>query len=693
MSDFILSPDGNDESDNGPWATLNGARAALGKLRATGKLKGPAHVRVRDGVYPLHEAVRFSPTDGETTYAADDGASPVFDGSQRLSGWTETTHAGRRAWVLDLPEVASGRWYFRTLFVGGSRRPRARWPKFTPDAAGVENVRRIAELRFPEQRKLFAGDNVFKPAPGDMQNWPSLPDAEVVILHYWVETRLPSPQFNPETGWVRCARRSVFNLYESFNPKLARYYIDNLYEALTDAGEWYLDRTTGRLTYLPLDGETLETTEVRAPRVTEFVQVRGDTFNRGSEIAEPGDVRPVEDLRFEGLTFRYGDWYQPQAEILPHNADDLFIQDVPMGSAPQSASHVPAVINLRWARRCAIERCTVEHTGFTAIECGGGCHECSISGNTLRQLGGGGIKVGGAELDGPAGERTGHISVCDNTITHVGRVFHQSVGVLLTHAYACKIAHNEIAHTCYTGISCGWSWGYRKTITRDILIEKNLIHDIGEGVLSDNGGIYLLGVQPGTIVRGNHIYRVTAADYGGWGIYPDEGSAHVLFVDNWVHDTQGPSFSIHYGRENVVRNNVFARSTEGGLVCVGRGESHVAANVFQNVLMGPAPFMYQGAYAGDIRESVRATGNLFGFPDGVPDSSHSDFRKDVPHRISWQDWLAAGHDATSIVADPMAIETERTLTFAADSPIRRIGFRVPDWSDCGPRPLASRSNA
>ena len=68
------------------------------------------------------------------------------------------------------------------------------------------------------------------------------------------------------------------------------------------------------------------------------------------------------------------------------------------------------------------------------------------------------------------------------------------------HTYENVIAHNEIADLNYTGISCGWVWGYENSITRENLIEKNHIHDIGNGVLSDMGGIYLLGNQQGTIV-------------------------------------------------------------------------------------------------------------------------------------------------------------------------------------------------
>ncbi|HEV7298464.1 MAG TPA: right-handed parallel beta-helix repeat-containing protein [Tepidisphaeraceae bacterium] len=686
MNEFSITTDGDDTAPEGPWASLVGARDGLRRLRECGQLKGPARVTVGGGRYAMREAIRFKVADGDTTYVADPNAPAIFDGAERIDGWTETTHAGCRAWVTTVPDVAANRWYFRSLFVRGSRRPRARLPKFTADAKGVANVRRIAELRYPENRKLFAGDNVFKPAAGDVQDWPSLIDAEIVLLHYWLETRLPSPRFDARTGWVRCGRRSVFNLYESFNPKLARYYVDNLYEALSEPGEWYLNRDTGQLTYLPLPDETLEDTEVLAPRLTEFVQVRGQAYNRGALLSEPTDVRPVKGLRFEGLTFRHADWYQPQAEMLPHTLGDFDIQEVPIGSAPQAAAHVPSVINLKFATHCAIDGCTIEHVGFSAVEMGPGCLDCSVLHNQFRQLGGGGIKIGGSELDGALTERTGRITTSDNTISYIGKVFHQSVGILLTNAHDCTIAHNEVAHSCYTGISCGWSWGYRRTVTQDIRIEKNLIRDIGEGVLSDNGGIYLLGVQPGTVVRGNHVCRVTAADYGGWGIYPDEGSAHLLIEGNWVHDTQGPMLNIHYGREIVIRNNVFARSTEGGTLCVGRGEPHISANVFQNLFLGPAKASYQGAYAGDIRQSVRATSNLFHFPDGVPDATHMDFRDDVQHEISWQEWLAAGQDAASINADPMVTETERNLTFAPDSPISRIGFRPYDWSDCGPRP-------
>ena len=52
------------------------------------------------------------------------------------------------------------------------------------------------------------------------------------------------------------------------------------------------------------------------------------------------------------------------------------------------------------------------------------------------------------------------------------------------------------------------------------------------------GGIYTLGVQPGTVLRNNLIHDMSSFTYGGWGIYPDEGSTGMLIENNVVYRTQ-----------------------------------------------------------------------------------------------------------------------------------------------------------
>ena len=91
--------------------------------------------------------------------------------------------------------------------------------------------------------------------------------------------------------------------------------------------------------------------------------------------------------------------------------------------------------------------------------------------------------------------------IADNRLSHLGRLYHSAVGVLLMNAFGNTVAHNEIADLYYTGISVGWVWGYGPSVSHDNRIEFNHIHHVGQGVLSDLGGIYTLGLSPGTVVR------------------------------------------------------------------------------------------------------------------------------------------------------------------------------------------------
>ncbi|QYM78419.1 right-handed parallel beta-helix repeat-containing protein [Horticoccus luteus] len=702
MTVFHLAPAGRDTaagSEKQPWATLAGARDNLRRLRAAGTVTGAVTVLIRDGRYPLLETVRFGPEDSHTRYVAAPAATPVFDGGERLTGWQVGERNGRTEWTLDLPEVARGQRHFRSLFVNGRRAPRARFPKFTPDQQGGGNVLRIGEILEPIKSGLMDGNDRFKPRPGDVDPaWSSLPDAEFVVLHYWIEERLPKPALNPRTGWLTFARRSAFHLFESHEQPdgtrpLARYYIDNLFEALTEPGEWYLHRETGRLYYLPRPGETPANTEIHAPRLHTFVRASGVVFGETGERIDLHGTRHVRELEFAGLTFRHGDWYSPLAERHLPSHDTAEDNDLPIGGSPQAAIAVPGALRFRAARNCVVRECTFEHLGLYGLEFGAGCRHCAALDNTLSDLGAGGIRAGGSELDGLGDRRTGNLTITNNHVHHIGRIFHQGIGVLLVNAADCLVAHNHIHDTCYTGISLGWTWGYRDTVATHNRIEHNLIHHIGAGILSDMGGIYTLGIQPGTVIRGNHLHHIWSHDYGGWGVYLDEGTAHVLVEHNLVHDTKDAPFNIHYGRENVVRYNIFARGKRA-LVSVGRIEpGHRSANFFSNILVGPSESLYRSGYQGNIAiGALVANGNLFWFPDGplAPSLNPETYLTGNPRKISFSAWQKAGHDRLSAIADPRITEGKKTWRLAKNSPAFHLGFVAHDWTNCGVRAAKKR---
>jgi hypothetical protein len=681
----------NAAGTDGPLASLAEARARVRQMKSghgrqgmpvqPGGFPGALTVWIRDGVYPLTEPLLFGPEDSApVTYAAYPGETPIFDGGVRLTGWRETTINDRPAWVVDLPEVAAGEWTFRSLFVNGRRADRPRFPR-----AGLYRMQQVPGLPLPTGWGK-GGYTQFVCAEGDVQTFQNLADVEVVYVHFWIEERSPIARFNPDTRLVTMARPSRAPLVAQWGSQLADYYLDNVFEALTEAGQWYLDRDAGRVYYLPLPGEDPTTTEVYAPRAQQLLGIIGD----------PDSGRYVEFLRFHGLTFRHTDWRHPDpgdgARMLgtQHDPSKAFSRRHARGitaGSNQAASDVPGVLYLEGARHCAIEDCTLEHLGWYGIEVADACWGIRLVGNTIWDLGAGGVKINGSAVQDPAHRRTGQVIVTDNHIATGGRLFHSAVGVLSMHACQVAIRHNHIHDLFYSGVSCGWVWGYAENVSHDNTIEKNHIHDLGQGLLSDMGGIYTLGVQPGTVIRGNLIHDITKAHYGAWCIYPDEGSSHMIIEGNVCFRTNGEIFHQHYGRENLVRHNLFAFGGDA-VIALGRVDAqHTAFTLERNILITRARPIFSYGYGGTFADrNIVADLNLLWDETGVA-LSFREARTETT--IGLEAWRALGMDVHSCVADPQ-VEALEQGGLSPTSPAFACGIHPLNLSGIGPRPPTQR---
>ena len=666
-------PQPNKQATDGPLASLTQARDNVRRLKMQGRLHSPVTVWVRGGTYPLTQPVEFGPEDsGLVSYRAYKDEKPIFDGGRRIEGWRTTEVNNLEVWVADIPDVAHGQWYFRELFVNGERRRRTRWPK-----AGTFWMESVPGITL--QAKLFEGSNVFIAREGDMQAWRNLTDVDVISRHFWVQERMPVTGFDPQSRLVTSSRKSIFCLRDGFDNKYAPYFLENVFEALTEPGEWYLDRAEGRLYYVPLPGEKMAKFTAVAPRLKQFLTITG----------QPEENKHVDYLCFQGLTFQYADWEMPTkgGERFGHQCDRF----ADYASAPQAAVNVPGAIACRGFRFGGFEDCTVRHVGYYALELSQGCLNVRVVGNHLHDMGAGGIKIDGADAKGPTALRTGNHLVTDNHIHAGGRVFEAAIGVLVTHGFGNTLAHNHIHDLYYTGISVGWVWGYAESVSRDNRIEKNHIHDIGQGLLSDMGGIYTLGVQPGTVIRGNLIHDITKYQYGGWAIYPDEGSAHLVIENNICYNTDSSCFHIHYGREITVRNNIWAFGKEG-ILAVSRLEPHVSCTFENNIVLTDGQPVYLGGYNFTVAQGrIRSDANLFwDVSEQVPCLAQN--RKEHGGTtFTLADLRKLGHDRHSLVADPKFKSWKRrNFTLAKDSPALALGFTPIDLSDVGPRPPRQR---
>jgi hypothetical protein len=687
----------NAENTDGPLCTIQEVQKRIRHLKELGEFVGQVDVHIRGGIYNITEPITFTPKDsGSVVYQAYSNETPIIDGGKRITGWHTEIINGKEVWATYIPEVERGDWYFRQLFVNNNRRVRTRLPK--SGYYWMENVDGLDDFE-PYGSNFTNGSDNFEFKKGDIKNFQNLTDVEIIVHHYWLDVRLPIAEVDEEKCKVKCSLRSVLCLIDDVKQCYAKYYIENTIEGLTDPGEWYLDRNKGKLYYIPMPTETIETVEIYAPVVSRLLAVEGDAQNN----------EYVENLIFKGIKFRHSDWYhtRPNSYKCPDYFNtagfDYVTQDC--GGSPQAAIHIPGSIYFKGARNCTMQSCTIEHIGFYGIELYKGCTNNSINSNLITDVGAGGIRANGGTLDNKL-TQTGNNTFENNHIYNLGNVFQCGIGILTIHSFENRICNNTIHDLYYSGISCGWVWGFAESISCNNIIQKNHIYNLGKGIMSDMGGIYLLGKQPGTIVRNNVIHDLKCCNYGGWGIYLDEGSSYILVEDNIVYNADCQPFHQHYGRENMIRNNIFAFGGEGQFRVTksydvnrnGQFEKDVknSLTIERNIFIGnktpmqnyiPNTFhLNNSEFIIDLNlywdisyTKEQGTEQFIGIIKGKDDVGNQRYEF-----ISFGKWKQMGHDCHSIYENP---EFKDILNYnfelEVNSPVFKIGFKNIDYSDVG----------
>jgi hypothetical protein len=668
--DFFVSPRGRDTwsgkqaepvANDGPFATVARARAAVRALLKTQKEPRRVRVELRAGTYYLDAPLEFGPEDsgteaGPVVYAAEAGERVVLSGGQRLDGgrWGEVN--GRRTWLVDIPKAKEGRWRFRQLFVNGSRRPRTRLPK-----QGENQIQSLPGftgdfLRSPTKEFVYA--------PGDIvPTWHNLRDVDIVGITKWLDNRLPIENVHAETRTVIFDRSSLFALLSGDKP--GSYWVENVFEALDTPGQWYLDRPRGALFYLSQPEEDVPSAEIIAPRLPQVVRVVGRAD------------APVHDLRFEGLTFAHTEW-QPPADY---------------ASSLQAGIEIPGALLFEFAERCAVTGGAIEHIGNYGVEVNVGCADIEIARNRITDIGAGGIRIGhffSWETDGagqltergrqrkaamPKGPHSRRITVADNEIAHCGRFSPEAVGVFVGDNAKNRIIHNHIHHLFYSGISVGSVQDSGPAEARGNIVEYNHVHDVGQGMLSDLAAIYTCSTA-GTRIRFNLVHDITRRDYGGWGIYPDEGSHDLLIQKNLVFRCQDGALFAHHNRNITAENNIFAlnRAAQVDRGGIGGFELTFRRNVV-HYEQGKAVGDYGSARCG--RDVCAFDDNLYWNASGKPV---------LFGKMSLAEWQAVGHDKKCLIADPLFVDPEKgDFRLRPGSPAAQIGFEPWDFSAAGPR--------
>lgn len=535
--EIYVSPNGDDNA-KGKWSTPIASLEHAVDLAKKKAGKVPVTIYLSGGYYRITEPLSLDINDGGTGEApvqwkALPGETPIINGGIPVRNWSQEDDG---SWSAMLPTDFHGK--FRSFYVNDKRAVRARFPDkdyLKVDRAGEDN-----------RTNFFFKEN-------DFPRVKHVTELELVFLHDWSITRIGVKSIDWEINHL-VAVDSIGSRLPFFKitgwEKHPRYYLENAREFCDNPGEWYCDYDERKVYYRPLSNEKISETEGVIPVALKLLTITGNKENQ------------VGYISFEGITFEHTDWQIPNHGYCGVQAcmyDDR--------SKNESGwSKVPATIEVDLAKNCGIYNCTIRHTGGTGIWIRENSADCELSDNHIYDISANGISIGEGRdrlIDGVPwwksnpDQVTDSIKISQSLIEDCGKQFYGAIGIWCGLVSNTIIDHNEIRNLPYTGVSVGWMWNPDPTPCRKNTINANHIHHI-MNILSDGGGIYCLGLQPGSRITNNLIHDVTinAGRAESNGMFLDEGISDVLVENNIVFNIARSPLRFHRAVQNIVRNNV-----------------------------------------------------------------------------------------------------------------------------------------
>jgi len=589
---IYVSPRGSDDNPG------TSARPALSIQHALilSRRSNNHHIVLSSGTYRLTEPIHLSASDSGVSLIAAAGEHPVISGAVRLSGWRQVDSA-RHVWTTAVPASVLNA---RQLYVNGVRatRTRGRVPvelSQTPTGYIAADTTMSAWRNPSDIEFVYTGGNSI---------WSEHSEG----LGSWTEPRCPIQSISGTTitmaqpCWDNSTKRVMLpngartaNLVGPMSVGKRPEYVENAYELLGTPGQFYFDRPSHTIYYVPRAGEDLKTADVELPVL--------ETLVEGSGTAS----QPIDNITFFGIQFSYATWLAPsgpdgfseiQANYQVTGPDGYSRQAlchlVPGGTCPYGAwTQAHGNITLSFAHHVQFLDDDFIHLGASALTLGDGAQNDVVRGCIFTDVSGNGVQLGGVDAPlAPIAEFTSDNQIDNNLFRNVGAEFRGGIPIVVGYARNTVVAHNQIDHIPYAAISMGWGgWpdkikqaGQANNSTGNV-IRENLIHDLMID-LSDGGGIYTQGLTgkslaDGEKITGNVIYDQFSS---GHEIYTDNGSSMITVSGNVMfntnHDNWGSRHHDYYDGQDgtnfdplTIENNYWqqgdADSSKGNVTVSG----------------------------------------------------------------------------------------------------------------------------
>jgi parallel beta-helix repeat protein len=578
--EYYVAPNGNDSwsgtlpapnvgETDGPFKTLQGAQFAVRSV-ISGYVVSPGsrqaiNINIQPGTYYMTSPLSFSQLDSGVigkivTWKAVTAGTVIISG-----GFACTNDAEDSTQVtFGLPVgVATPDWpQGQQLYVNGKRAALTRSP-----STGYWFINQPVQIS--GETGLSIGTHAFSTNAAALSfvqglNPTDFTNAIVNIFHSWTTSRHRLSTGGTGTIQVSPAAPWPFKSFAQYGSQ--RFFIENVSTSLDTPGEFYGSGTS--ITYKKRAGESGPVGII--PQLDALISI----------IGSAGTLQWAQYITFSGLSFQH----------------TRFLTGAGV-TDNQACSAIGAAVDVNAAQNVVFDNCNFSHLGGFAVWFRNRAVNCTLSNSTITDCMGG-AKIG-LTVQLPDANPTSTCTITRCTITDIGHIMPGAPGIWIGQSWGNTISNNTIVNTKYSGISVGWTWGYASIDSGNNTIQKNLLYNIGQGVLSDMGGIYTLGISPGTIVSSNVIRNVRAyggygpgGGYGAWGVYNDFGSSNIVSRYNIVIGTDNGGYLLNGGRDNTLVSNVFALGDVCELYC-GVTDTltnlNVSSNLFFPITEHPFP--------------------------------------------------------------------------------------------------------
>ncbi|MCK0190908.1 PDZ domain-containing protein [Arenibacter sp. F20364] len=430
VSDVYIAAN-KEEFSNGElvYSSIGEGINAVAQLRKEG-IKNTLTLHIMKGEHRINTPIRITPELGPLSLEGEGTDKSVIKGSKVLNPKWEKYND--HIWVAQLQKEDN----FDQLFIDGNKQILARYPNYdengghwqghAADAIALERVETWSNPKGAIVHAMHSGE------------WGG--------FHYFA------------TGVDENGELILSGGYQNNRPSKmhAKYrMVENVFEELDAAGEWYLDKDY-KLYYWPTLGTDITNVLVEGVQQKHLLEVVGS------------EEDPVRDINISGIRFEH--------------AKRTFIEDYEPLLRSDWTIYRGAALFMEGAQKVNIQNCEFTNLGGNAILVSNFNREVRIVDNHIHECGASGISFVGSpeavrspsfqydefiplvELDtvlGPKSNKYPSNSVAENNLIYrIGRVEKQTAGVQIAMAMDITVSHNSIYDVPRAGINIGdGTWG------------------------------------------------------------------------------------------------------------------------------------------------------------------------------------------------------------------------------------------